>query len=153
VRKPLRESWRRHPSNPPRTPNPASSRQPHPARERSHRHASCRGRPSLCTDDRRALRLYSAGVRNAVDAQTDCVVQGQAESPVLCPATVARLAGVHTVTLRSMTCLRRMLLVAPAHGPGAVFPRLQSLRLHLVGFLPVCMRSLHVLVIRHARLF
>jgi hypothetical protein len=70
-------------------------------------------------------------MRDAVDAQAGCVEQGQGESsPVLCPATCARLHGVHTATVRSMDCLRRMLLVGPA---GAVFPRLQSLRLHLVG--------------------
>jgi hypothetical protein len=87
--------------------------------------------PSLCTDDRRALRLCCSTMRDAVDATAGCVEQGQGESsPVLCPATCARLHGVHTATLRSMACLRRMLLVGPA---GAVFPRLQSLRLHLVG--------------------
>jgi hypothetical protein len=89
--------------------------------------------PSLCTDDRRALRLCCSTMRDAVDATAGCVEQGEAElsSPcVLCPATCARLHGVHTATLRSMDCLRRMLLVGPA---GAVFPHLQSLRLHLVG--------------------
>jgi hypothetical protein len=88
--------------------------------------------PSLCTDDRRALRLCSTTMRDAVDAQAGCVDacvdECAAELSILCPTTVARLAGVHTTTLRSMACLRRMLLVAPA---GAVFPRLQSLRLYL----------------------
>jgi hypothetical protein len=80
--------------------------------------------PSLCTDDRRALRLCSASMRDAVDAQA-CVERGKGESPALCPATCARLHSVHTLALRSTACLRRMLLVAPAHGPGgAVFPRL-----------------------------
>jgi hypothetical protein len=95
--------------------------------------------PSLSTDDRRALRGCSTTIRDAVDALADCVVQGQAESPApaLSGTTVARLVGVHTVTLRSMTCLRRMLLVAPDHGPaGGVFPLLKSLKLHLVGFAP-----------------
>ncbi|KAG1676943.1 hypothetical protein FOA52_014819 [Chlamydomonas sp. UWO 241] len=65
----------------------------------------------------------------AVDAQAGCV-EGQAESPVLSLAAFGRLHSVHTLTLRSMACLRRMLLVEP---PGAVFPRLQSLRLRLGG--------------------
>ncbi|KAG1667430.1 hypothetical protein FOA52_004847 [Chlamydomonas sp. UWO 241] len=53
------------------------------------------------------------------------IVAGQGDSPVLCPATCARLHNVHTLTLGSMVCLRRMLLVA--HGPaaGGFFPRLQ----------------------------
>ncbi|KAG1673938.1 hypothetical protein FOA52_015693 [Chlamydomonas sp. UWO 241] len=86
--------------------------------------------PMLCTDDRRALRQCCSAMRDAVDAQTG-IVEGRGESPVLCPATCARLHDVHTLTLGSMACLRRMLLVA--HGPeaGAVFPHLQSLRLHL----------------------
>jgi hypothetical protein len=71
-------------------------------------------------------------MRDAVDAQASCV-EGQAESAVLSSDTCARLDGVHTLTLRSMRCLRRMLLVAPAQPAGAVFPRLSSLRLHLVG--------------------
>jgi hypothetical protein len=81
--------------------------------------------PSLCTDDRRALRLCCVTMRDAVDAQAVCV-EGQDEAPVLCPATIDRLAEVHTLSLRSMGCLRGM-------QPGAVFPRLRSLRLHLVG--------------------
>jgi hypothetical protein len=97
--------------------------------------------PSLCTEDRRALRRCSTSMRDAVDATAGCVEQGQGESLlcVLCPATCARLHGVHTATLRSMDCLRRMLLV---------FPRLHSLRLHLVGYAPmharpVCHASKH----------
>jgi hypothetical protein len=107
--------------------------------------------PSLCTDDRRALRLCCSTMRDAVDAQAGRVEQGQGESsPVLCPATCARLHSVHTATIRSMDCLRRMLLVAPA---GAVFPRLQSLRLHLVGFAPMHARLVcHVASKHHARL-
>jgi hypothetical protein len=91
-------------------------------------------------------------MRDAVDAQAGCVEQGLGESsPVLCPATCARLHGVHTATVRSMDCLRRMLLVGPA---GAVFPRLQSLRLHLVGqerqtHTP-CVRAMHALLICRA---
>ncbi|KAG1672504.1 hypothetical protein FOA52_002813 [Chlamydomonas sp. UWO 241] len=88
--------------------------------------------PSLCTDDRRALRLRCKTMRDAVDAQAGVVKQGQADSSpavvVLCPATCARLDGETTLTLRSTAFLQRMLPVAPA---GAVFPRLQSLRLHL----------------------
>jgi hypothetical protein len=78
---------------------------------------------SLATDDRRALRRCCAIMRDAVDAHAGCV-EGQAESPVL--SLDGRLASLHTLTLSSMACLRGMLL-------GAVFPRLQSLRLRLVG--------------------
>jgi hypothetical protein len=86
--------------------------------------------PGLATDDRRALRQCSTAMRDAVDAQAG-VLEGQDnKSPVLSPDAVARLAGVHTLTLRTMACLRGM-LVSPPH-PGA-FPHLQSLRLHLVG--------------------
>jgi hypothetical protein len=105
------------------------------------------------TDDRRALRLYCSTMRDAVDAQAGCVEQGQGESSpcVLCPATCARLHGVHTATLRSMDCLRRMLQVGPA---GAVFPRLQSLRLHLVGHEAnahsPCVHAMHALLICRA---
>jgi hypothetical protein len=81
--------------------------------------------PSLCTEDRRALRGCCTAIRDAVDAQTGRL-EGQAESPVLCPATCARLNGVHTLTLRTMACVRSMVV-------GAVLPRLQSLRLHLVS--------------------
>jgi hypothetical protein len=70
-----------------------------------------------CTDDRRALRLCCSTMRDAVDAQTGCVEQGES-SPVLCPATCARLHGVHTATLRSMDCLRRMLLVGGRRLPS-----------------------------------
>jgi hypothetical protein len=87
--------------------------------------------PLLSTDDKRSLRVCCTAIRDAVDAQAACV-EGQAESTVLSSDTCARLHGVHTLTLRSMACLRRMLLVHDAlHGD--VFPRLQSLRLHLVG--------------------
>jgi hypothetical protein len=79
----------------------------------------------LGTDGRRALRRCCAAMREAVDAHAGCV-EGQAESPVLSLDACARLVGTHTLTLRSMACLRGMLL-------GAVFPRLQSLRVHLVG--------------------
>jgi hypothetical protein len=85
--------------------------------------------PSQSTDDRRALRLCSASMRDAVDAQAGRVEQGALSPCVLCPATCTRLHDVHTATLRSMDCLRRMLLVGPA---GTAFPHLQSLRLHLV---------------------
>jgi hypothetical protein len=64
-------------------------------------------------------------MREAVDAHAGCV-EGQAESRVLSLDSCARLASLHTLTLRSMACLRGMLL-------GAVFPRLRSLRLDLVG--------------------
>jgi hypothetical protein len=107
--------------------------------------------PSLCTDDRRALRLCSATMRDAVDAQASCVEEGQDEAPVLCPATCARLDGVHTLTLYTMACLRNMLLVAPAPGQeaGAVFPRLRSLRLRLVGA-PLLCTQLHARLIKGA---
>jgi hypothetical protein len=81
--------------------------------------------PRLGTDGRRALRRCCAAMCAAVDAHAGCV-EGQAESPVLSLDACARLVGTHTLTLRSMACLRGMLL-------GAVFPRLRSLRLHLVG--------------------
>jgi hypothetical protein len=84
--------------------------------------------PSLSTNDRRALRLCFRSMRAAVDAEAGCVEEGQAESPVLSAATIARLAGTHTLTLRSMMCLRGML-----PQPGTGFPHLQSLRLRLVG--------------------
>jgi hypothetical protein len=83
--------------------------------------------PSLCTGDRRALRLCCVAMRGAVDAHA-VHVEGQTDSPVLRTATCARLDGVLTLTLRTMACLRGML--GP---PGAHFPRLQSLRLLLVG--------------------
>ncbi|KAG1661783.1 hypothetical protein FOA52_003704 [Chlamydomonas sp. UWO 241] len=60
--------------------------------------------PIQSTDDRRALRVCCSTMRDAVDAQTG-VVEGQRESPVLCPATCVRLNGVTTLTLRSVTCL------------------------------------------------
>jgi hypothetical protein len=65
--------------------------------------------PSLCTHH----QLHGAGAS-----------PGQLASAF--PATVARLDGVHTLSLRSMACLRRLLLVAPSQPAGAVFPRLQS---------------------------
>jgi hypothetical protein len=80
----------------------------------------------LGTDDRRVLRQCCASMCAVVDAQTGCV-EGQAESPVLSPATCTRLRDLHTLTLRSMACLRGMIQ------PGAFFPHLRSLRLHLVG--------------------
>jgi hypothetical protein len=94
--------------------------------------------PSLGTDDRRALRRCCSTMRDAVDAQAGCV-EGEAESPVLALDACARLVGTHTLTLRSMVCQRGMLL-------GAVFPRLRSLRLHLVGEMGKthnAMRALH----------
>jgi hypothetical protein len=100
-------------------------------------------------------------MRDAVDAQAGVVEQADSSQIiVLCPATCARLDGVTTLTLRSMACLRRMLLVAPA--AGVLFPRLQSLRLHMVrthacvqsplmtqphSSLPLCM---HARLICHA---
>ncbi|KAG1668964.1 hypothetical protein FOA52_001008 [Chlamydomonas sp. UWO 241] len=84
--------------------------------------------PSLVVDDSHALRLCCSSIRDAVEAQAGRV-EGQAESPVLSSATVARLSGVHTLTLRSMRCLRGVLVLAPPQ-PGA-FPHMKSLRLHL----------------------
>jgi hypothetical protein len=84
--------------------------------------------PSLCTDDKRALRLCSTAMRDAVDAHASSL-EGPAESPVLSRATCARLSGVRMLKLSSMECLRGMLVTPPQ--PGAFFPRLQSLRLPL----------------------
>jgi hypothetical protein len=104
--------------------------------------------PSLCTDDRRALRRCCTAMRDAVDAQADRV-EGQADSPVLSPAACARLNGVHTLLLRSMACMRRMLLVAPNQPlAGAIFPRLQSCAFtwwvmrHEAGALPLHARTM-----------
>jgi hypothetical protein len=83
--------------------------------------------PSLSTKDRRALRRCCAGMCAAVDAHAGSV-KGRAEAPALSSTTCDRLVSTHTLTLRSMACLRGMLVDAP----GAFFPRLQSLRLHLV---------------------
>jgi hypothetical protein len=74
--------------------------------------------PCMGSKERRTLRRCCANMRDAVDAQAGSV-EGQAESPVLSAATCDRLVGIHTLTLRSMACLRGMLLDAP----GAVFPR------------------------------
>jgi hypothetical protein len=85
--------------------------------------------PCLGTDDRRALRRGCATLRDAVDAHAGCV-EGQADSPVLSLVACDRLVGVHTATLRSMACLRGMLM--------GNFPLLQSLRVHLVGEIFKC---------------
>ncbi|KAG1660574.1 hypothetical protein FOA52_005110 [Chlamydomonas sp. UWO 241] len=83
---------------------------------------------SLCTDDKRALRLCSTAMRDAVDAHAGGL-EGQYNAPALSHITCARLCCVNTLTLRSMACLRRMLV--ETHQPGASFPRMQSLRLIL----------------------
>jgi hypothetical protein len=80
----------------------------------------------LSTEDRRAMRQCCASMCAAVDAHAGCG-EGQAESLVLSPITCTRLRDLHTLRLRSMACLRGMIQ------PGGVFPRLRSLRLHLVG--------------------
>ncbi|KAG1667965.1 hypothetical protein FOA52_008337 [Chlamydomonas sp. UWO 241] len=87
--------------------------------------------PHLDTDDKRALRLSCTVMRDAVDAQTDCVEEPPwgPWATVLTQVACARLSGVHTLTLRSMACLRDMLVEPPE--PCVVFPRLQSLRLIL----------------------
>jgi hypothetical protein len=82
--------------------------------------------PSLGTDDKRALRLCCTPLCDAVDAQNSGL-DGAINAPVLSPATCVRLSGVSTATLRSMECLRGMVV----ERQGAVFPRLQSLRLLL----------------------
>ncbi|KAG1663324.1 hypothetical protein FOA52_006283 [Chlamydomonas sp. UWO 241] len=88
--------------------------------------------PCLGTDGRRALRQCCTATRAAVDAHASGLDGGESDTTVLLsPATCSRLIGVHTLTLRSMACLRGM-LVAPPHGqPGALFPHLQSLQLLL----------------------
>ncbi|KAG1664002.1 hypothetical protein FOA52_010518 [Chlamydomonas sp. UWO 241] len=68
-------------------------------------------------------------MRDAVDAQVgslECPKQQapNMDAPVLSASSCARLCGVRTMTLRSMSAMRAML-----QQPGA-FPRLQSLRLH-----------------------
>ncbi|KAG1660306.1 hypothetical protein FOA52_003327 [Chlamydomonas sp. UWO 241] len=88
---------------------------------------------SLGTDDKRALRLCCTAMRDAVDARASSLEE-QDDAPlgciaVLSPTTFARLSGVRTLTLRSMACLRGMVVGTPQ--PGAAFPRLQSLRLIL----------------------
>jgi hypothetical protein len=92
--------------------------------------------PSLCTDGRRALRRCCKTMRDAVDAHASSLVQwdGAIDAEALSPAACARLSGVHKLTLRSMACLRRMLVTPPQLGE-AFFPRLQSLHLllHEVG--------------------
>jgi hypothetical protein len=85
--------------------------------------------PVLGSDDRRALRLCCTAMRDSVDAHASSL-EGQGWSPVLSPATVARLAGVRSLALCSMVCLYGMLVAPPQ--PGVFFPRLQSLRLRLL---------------------
>ncbi|KAG1660388.1 hypothetical protein FOA52_007293 [Chlamydomonas sp. UWO 241] len=83
---------------------------------------------NLCADDVRALRACCSPLRDAVDAQVGALdhATSTADVHVLSAATCARLDGVNTVTLRSMACVRAMLVELP----GA-FPRLQSVRLLL----------------------
>jgi hypothetical protein len=88
---------------------------------------------SLCGDDVRALRACCTPLRDAVDAQVGTLLEqgpngGAAgdTAHVLSGAACARLCGVSTMTLRSMACVRAMLVASP----GA-FPRLQSVRLLL----------------------
>jgi hypothetical protein len=85
---------------------------------------------SLGTNGRRALRECCTAVRDAVDAHASGLV-GPSDAEVLSPAACARLSSVNAITLRTMACLRGMLV----DQPGAFFPRLQSLRLllHVVG--------------------
>ncbi|KAG1660084.1 hypothetical protein FOA52_011150 [Chlamydomonas sp. UWO 241] len=83
---------------------------------------------SLDVDDKRALRLCCTAMRDAVDAHASGL-EGQVDAPVLSPTTCSRLVCVNTLTLRSMACLRGMLVETPQ--PGEFFPRLQSLRLIL----------------------
>ncbi|KAG1658246.1 hypothetical protein FOA52_008506 [Chlamydomonas sp. UWO 241] len=79
----------------------------------------------------RALRSCCTPLRDAVDAQISGLDGPiNEDAPVLSTAACARLCGVHTMTLRSMPCLRGMQprLVAPHPQPHS-FPRLTSLRL------------------------
>ncbi|KAG1661353.1 hypothetical protein FOA52_002467 [Chlamydomonas sp. UWO 241] len=83
---------------------------------------------SLGKDDKRALRLCCTTMRDAVDAHASGL-EGQGSASVLSATTCARLVCINSLTLRSMACLRGMLVETPQ--PGAVFPRLQALRLIL----------------------
>jgi hypothetical protein len=86
--------------------------------------------PSLGTDGRRALRECSTAMRDAVDARVSSLEALVDGAEVLSPATCAvlssttcdRLHGVHTLVLRSMACLRGMVLARPPsgapHDPG-----------------------------------
>jgi hypothetical protein len=86
--------------------------------------------PCLDTDDRRALRVCCTTMRQAVDAHASCL-EGRCDAPVLSDAACARLHGVRTMTLRSVACLRRMLVALNQQPAPGAFPRLQSLRLRL----------------------
>ncbi|KAG1656118.1 hypothetical protein FOA52_007817 [Chlamydomonas sp. UWO 241] len=81
---------------------------------------------SLCADDVRALRACCSPLRDAVDAQVGALDQVASTGHVLSAATCARLRGVNKMTLRSMACVRAMLVE-----PLGAFPRLQSVRLLL----------------------
>jgi hypothetical protein len=78
--------------------------------------------PCLNADGIRALRACCTPLRDAVDAHVSGL-DGPSDAPMLSDAACARLCMVHTVTLRSMPCLRGMQLVAQHP-----FPRLTSLR-------------------------
>ncbi|KAG1657864.1 hypothetical protein FOA52_014621 [Chlamydomonas sp. UWO 241] len=85
--------------------------------------------PSVDRDAKHALRLCCTDMRDAVDAR-----RGSLDGPgnaVLSHTTCARLAAVRSLSLRSMACLRGMLVLESPQHPGALFPRLQSLRLIL----------------------
>ncbi|KAG1667848.1 hypothetical protein FOA52_011036 [Chlamydomonas sp. UWO 241] len=85
--------------------------------------------PCLDTQAIRAMRLCCTPLRDAVDAHISGLVGPiNDDAPVLSAAACARLNGVHTMTLRSMACLRGMQLVAP-HAQPDPFPRLTSLRM------------------------
>ncbi|KAG1656119.1 hypothetical protein FOA52_007818 [Chlamydomonas sp. UWO 241] len=82
---------------------------------------------SLCGDDLRALRACCTPLRDAVDAQVNVLDQGPSGGAhVLSAATCARLGGVNKMTLRTMACVRAMLVDLPC-----AFPWLLSVRLLL----------------------
>jgi hypothetical protein len=86
--------------------------------------------PSLSSDGIRALRSCCTPLRDAVDAHVSGLDgPGDAYAPMLSAAACARLCMVHTVTLRTLPCLRGMQLVAPPQPHP--FPRLRSLRVLL----------------------
>jgi hypothetical protein len=81
--------------------------------------------PCLCSDSIRALRACCTPLRDAVDAHVSGL-DGPEDAPSLSAAACERLrTGVHTITLRSTSCLRDMQLVAPPQPHP--FPRLTSL--------------------------
>jgi hypothetical protein len=84
--------------------------------------------PCLDSQAISALRSCCTPLRDASDAHISGLDgPSNADAPVLSAAACARLCGVLTMTLRSMSCLRGMQLVAP-HPQPHPFPRLKSMR-------------------------